>query len=57
MDLQLQGKNAIVTGSSAGIGWAIAMELASEGANVVMSGRFKPCLVTPVDHDVSPFAG
>jgi NAD(P)-dependent dehydrogenase (short-subunit alcohol dehydrogenase family) len=39
MDLQLQGKSAIVTGSSAGIGWAIALELAMEGANVVINGR------------------
>jgi NAD(P)-dependent dehydrogenase (short-subunit alcohol dehydrogenase family) len=39
MDLQLTGKNAIVTGSSAGIGWAIALELAMEGVNVVINGR------------------
>lgn len=39
MDLQLKGKRAIVTGSSAGIGWAIACELAAEGAHVVVNGR------------------
>ena len=39
MDLQLKGKCALVTGSSAGIGWAIAYELAAEGAHVVMNGR------------------
>lgn len=39
MDLQLQGKRALVTGSSAGIGEAIACALAREGAAVVVHGR------------------
>lgn len=39
MDLQLNDKTAVVTGSSAGIGWAIALELAMEGVNVVINGR------------------
>lgn len=39
MDLQLEGKRALVTGSSAGIGWAIACELASEGTHVTLNGR------------------
>ncbi len=39
MDLQLKGKTALVTGSSAGIGWAIACELAAEGAAVIVNGR------------------
>ncbi len=39
MDLQLQGKRALVTGSSAGIGEAIAKTLAKEGAFVVVHGR------------------
>lgn len=39
MDLQLQGKKALVTGSTAGIGLAIATMLASEGAEVVVNGR------------------
>ncbi|MGL4394257.1 MAG: 3-oxoacyl-[acyl-carrier-protein] reductase [Brevinema sp.] len=34
---KLQGKNAIVTGSSTGIGLAIATKLAEEGANIVLS--------------------
>ena len=36
MDLGLQGKNALVTGGSRGIGKAIALELAREGANVAI---------------------
>jgi NAD(P)-dependent dehydrogenase (short-subunit alcohol dehydrogenase family) len=39
MDLQLHGKTALVTGSSKGIGAAIAARLAKEGATVVVHGR------------------
>jgi NAD(P)-dependent dehydrogenase (short-subunit alcohol dehydrogenase family) len=39
MDLQLRDKLAIVTGSSKGIGHAIAASLAREGARVVVNGR------------------
>ena len=39
MDLQLQKKTAIVTGSTAGIGLAIAHALAREGASVIVNGR------------------
>ena len=39
MDLQLSGKTALVTGSTAGIGYAIAAELTREGAAVVLNGR------------------
>src|SRR5690606_29407823 len=38
------GKVAIITGSSTGIGAAIAQRLASEGASVVLSGRRVPLL-------------
>jgi 3-oxoacyl-[acyl-carrier protein] reductase len=39
MDLRLAGKRALVTGSSAGLGEAIAKFLAAEGAVVVVHGR------------------
>jgi 3-oxoacyl-[acyl-carrier protein] reductase len=39
MNLQLTGKRALVTGSSSGIGKAIAWKLAEEGASVVVTGR------------------
>jgi 3-oxoacyl-[acyl-carrier protein] reductase len=39
MDLQLKGKRALVTGSSIGIGKAIAQALAAEGAAVAVHGR------------------
>lgn len=39
MDLDLNGKNAFVSGSSQGIGYAIARELIKEGAQVTIHGR------------------
>jgi NAD(P)-dependent dehydrogenase (short-subunit alcohol dehydrogenase family) len=39
MDLHLANKTALVTGSTAGIGFAIAEALAKEGARVVVNGR------------------
>ncbi|MBK9131541.1 MAG: SDR family oxidoreductase [Gammaproteobacteria bacterium] len=39
MDLGLTGKRALVTGSTAGIGFATARALASEGAQVTVNGR------------------
>ena len=39
MQIDLSGKRAIVTGSTAGIGFAIAAGLAESGATVVINGR------------------
>jgi len=39
VDLELRGKLAFVSGSTAGIGMAIASRLAREGAEVVINGR------------------
>jgi NAD(P)-dependent dehydrogenase (short-subunit alcohol dehydrogenase family) len=42
MNLGLEGKSALVTGSTAGIGLAIATALANEGASVIVNGRTRP---------------
>ncbi len=42
MDLQLENKLALVSGSTAGIGFAIAKALAAEGARVIINGRTEP---------------
>jgi len=39
MDMKLKNKLALVTGSTAGIGYAIAEALAGEGARVIVNGR------------------
>lgn len=39
MDLQLKGKRALVSGSTQGIGFAIALQLLKEGATVIINGR------------------
>lgn len=39
MDLGIGGRRALITGSTAGIGFAIAQGLAAEGAHVVVTGR------------------
>jgi NAD(P)-dependent dehydrogenase (short-subunit alcohol dehydrogenase family) len=41
MNLELENKTALVTGSTAGIGLAIAESLAGEGATVIVNGRTK----------------
>src|ERR1700760_1557250 len=64
MDLQLNGKLALVSGSTAGIGYAIAEALAREGARVVVNGRTPAgaeravaALAAATGGDVSGFAG
>jgi len=46
MDLQLSGKKALVSGSTKGIGLAIAVALAREGAHVTINGRSDESLAT-----------
>ena len=49
MNLKLKGKNAIVTGGSAGIGFACAKALVEEGTNVIIIGRNQKYLEKAVE--------
>jgi NAD(P)-dependent dehydrogenase (short-subunit alcohol dehydrogenase family) len=64
MDLQLTKKTALITGSTAGIGNAIATSLAREGARVIVTGRTPAAVAAAVvamksatGGDVVGFAG
>lgn len=48
MDLQLAGKLAFVSGSTAGIGYAIASALAAEGTRVIVNGRSQSTVLEAV---------
>src|ERR1700742_4080700 len=50
MDLQLTGKTALVSGSTAGIGLAIVAGLAQEGATVYVNGRTEERVQQAVEH-------
>jgi NAD(P)-dependent dehydrogenase (short-subunit alcohol dehydrogenase family) len=49
MDLQLAGKTALVTGSTAGIGLATAKALAREGVTVIVNGRSQERVAAAVE--------
>jgi NAD(P)-dependent dehydrogenase (short-subunit alcohol dehydrogenase family) len=57
MDLRLAQKTALVTGSTAGIGLAIAQSLASEGARVYVNGRTRERVDAAIDAVRSRTAG
>jgi NAD(P)-dependent dehydrogenase (short-subunit alcohol dehydrogenase family) len=64
MDLKLNGRRALVTGSTAGIGLAIATSLAREGARVIITGRTQTGVTKTVADvkaatggDIAGFAG
>jgi NAD(P)-dependent dehydrogenase (short-subunit alcohol dehydrogenase family) len=56
VNLNLKGRAALVTGASAGIGRAIALELAREGAQLVITGRRKDALAE-VAAEIGKLAG
>src|SRR5687768_15633188 len=53
MDLKLENKLSLISGSTAGIGYAIAEALAREGARVIINGRSQES----VDEAVSKLRG
>ena len=56
MDLKLKKKTAFVSGSTAGIGFAIARGLAREGARVILNGRTEKSVSTAIDSLRNEFA-
>src|SRR5262245_53584843 len=48
MNLHLTGQTALITGSSGGIGLAIASALAGEGATVIVNGRTAASVQTAI---------
>jgi len=57
MDLGLQGKSAFVSGSTQGIGYAVARALASEGLRVTLNGRHRDGLESALTRLRSEVAG
>ena len=64
MDMKLNNRLALVTGSTAGIGYAIAEALAKEGARVIVNGRNQAsvdaalsAIKSTTGHDALGFAG
>ena len=60
MDLELTDKLAVISGSTAGIGYAIAEALAQEGARVVVNGRTESAVTqaaAKIGHGAVGFAG
>ena len=56
MDLQLEGKAALITGGSLGIGKATAMELAREGCDVAIAARREDVLKAAA-HEIADATG
>ncbi|HJR77281.1 MAG TPA: glucose 1-dehydrogenase [Nitrospiraceae bacterium] len=52
--MKLQGKVAVITGSGQGIGRAIALRFAQEGAKVVINYPYSPARAMQVLHEIDP---
>jgi NAD(P)-dependent dehydrogenase (short-subunit alcohol dehydrogenase family) len=57
VDLKLGGKSAVVSGSTKGIGFAIARQLAAEGARVTINGRTEDAVKAVVSKIKSTVSG
>lgn len=57
MDLGLKGKLAVVSGSTAGIGFAIARTLGREGARIVINGRTEKRVAAAAENIRTEFRG
>ena len=57
MELQLHGKTAFVSGSTQGIGFAIASGLAAEGARVIVNGRSSDRVAAAVERLRAEYPG
>ncbi|CAI7995817.1 NADPH-dependent reductase BacG [Geodia barretti] len=57
MDLELNGRSAIVTGGSRGIGKTVARVLAGDGCNVVITGRYADTLSTSAEEIATATGG
>jgi NAD(P)-dependent dehydrogenase (short-subunit alcohol dehydrogenase family) len=57
MNLGLKGKTAVVSGSTAGIGLAIAAALAAEGASVIINGRTEARVAAAIEKIRTEVAG
>lgn len=57
MDLLLNNKTALVSGSSKGIGFAIASQLAAEGARVIVNGRTEESVAAAIADIQGKIAG
>ncbi len=57
MDLNLKGHVALITGSTSGIGHAMATALAAEGVNIVLNGLGDPATIEQVRADIAKTHG